>query len=163
MASGAGGAAEKSLQKGVAMGEKKIENKEDLLKVLLQGDGTGQAQGGEAQALVVTARSRPPVVTNLKTLQPLLPGGVDEELADFFRFALLGLCVGFSDRYLSPHLKAHTAIVPALLEDIRGVFDQLKAMGADYDPEVFRFNAYDYGVHKAYYLDWQLYLSKDLY
>lgn len=145
------------------MGEKKIENREDLLKVLLEGDGTGQAQEGDAQALVVAARSRPPVVTNLKTLQPLLPRGVDEKLADFHRFALMGLCVGFSDRHLSPHLPAHTAIIPPLLEEIRGVFEQLKTMGADYDAEEFRFNAYEYGVHKAYYLDWQLYLSKDMY
>ena len=55
------------------------------------------------------------------------------------------------------------AIIPPLLDDIQGVFDRLRKLNADYDPDEFRFRAYDYGIHKAYYLDWCLYLSKDCY
>ncbi|MBI4081713.1 MAG: hypothetical protein HY423_03800 [Candidatus Lambdaproteobacteria bacterium] len=96
-------------------------------------------------------------------LQPLLPPTIAPELAEFLRFALLGVCVGFSDRELSPYIAEHRAIIPLLLDDIRAVYEQLQALGTPYDRDDFRFRAYDYGIHKAYYLDWTLYMSHEPY
>jgi hypothetical protein len=75
----------------------------------------------------------------------------------------MGMVVGFGDRNLSPYVAQHTAIIPPLLEDIRSVYQQVRASGAAYSPEEFIFRAFDYGIHKAYYLDWDLYLSHDMY
>jgi len=100
----------------------------------------------------------------LDALTPMLPSDVNEdELADFLWFALLGVAVGFDDRELSPFVEAHREIIPPLLADIRSVYEQIKARGLEYDRDLFRLRAFDYGIHKAYYLDWRLYMSKDLY
>ena len=96
-------------------------------------------------------------------LARFLPAGPDEHLQDFLRFALLGVCFGFIERELSPYLPEHLAIVPPLLDEVRSVYDQISATSAEYDPEEFRYRAYDYGLHKATYLDWCLYLSHDPY
>jgi hypothetical protein len=99
----------------------------------------------------------------LRALEPLLPPPSDPELDEYFRTALMGVVVGFGDRNLSPFLPQHTAIIPPLLEDIRSVHEQVRAAGAGYSREEFTFRAFDYGIHKAYYLDWDLYLSHDMY
>jgi hypothetical protein len=137
-------------------------DKDDLLQGLLQPDDAAD-EAADAGALVTAAEAQPPVVAVMTALRPFMPDVDDEELADFFRFALLGVSVGFCERNLSPRDEAHLRIIPPLLADIRLVYDQLRKMGAEYDREEFRYRAYDYGIHKAYYLDWQLYLSKELY
>ncbi len=96
-------------------------------------------------------------------LARFMPADPDEHLQDFLRFALLGVCFGFIERDLSPFLPEHVAIVPPLLADVRSVYEQISATAAGYDPEEFRYRAYDYGLHKATYLDWQLYLSHEPY
>jgi len=99
----------------------------------------------------------------LRELERHLPPPSDAELDEYYHCALMGLVVGFGDRNLSPYLAEHTAIIAPLLEDIRSVFEQVKAAGAPYSREAFIFRAFDYGIHKAYYLDWDLYLSHDMY
>lgn len=99
----------------------------------------------------------------LRALEGHLPPPSDPELDEYYRYALMGLVVGFGDRNLSPFLPQHTAIIAPLLADIAAVFAQIKASGAPYSPEEFVFRAFDYGIHKAYYLDWDLYLSHDMY
>jgi hypothetical protein len=101
--------------------------------------------------------------TWLRELERFLPAPGERELDDYYRYALMGVVVGFEDRDLSPYLEQHTAIVPLLLKDIRVVYEQVRRSGAHYSPEEFVFRAFDYGIHKAYYLDWQLYLSQELY
>jgi hypothetical protein len=96
-------------------------------------------------------------------LAQYLPAPTDTELAEYERLALLGVSAGFVERHLSPHLAAHTAIIPPLIEEIRSVYREVKRLGMPYSAEEFRLRAFHYGVHKASYLDWQLYLSKELY
>jgi len=134
-------------------------DKEQLLQEMLQPEGTP----AESRALITRAAAEPPVVELMRELQRYIPADAGDELSDFFRFALLGVSVGFRERNLSPRDQAHLAIIPPLLDDIRSVYDRLHELGTAYDREEFRFRAYDYGIHKAYYLDWQLYLSKELY
>lgn len=99
----------------------------------------------------------------LAELERHLPPASDPELDEYYRYALMGLVVGFGDRHLSPYVAEHTAIIAPLLEDIRSVYEQVKASNAAYSREEFIFRAFDYGIHKAYYLDWDLYLSHDMY
>ena len=99
----------------------------------------------------------------LAALTPLLPAGTEAELADYQYCALMGVVVGFCDRNLSPFLENHTAIIPPLLDDIASVYAQVKDTGAAYSHENFTYRAYDYGIHKAYYLDWDLYMSHEMY
>ncbi|MBI3992392.1 MAG: hypothetical protein HY342_03890 [Candidatus Lambdaproteobacteria bacterium] len=116
----------------------------------------------EIHALVRRVNDRPDVRACFAALAGLL--GKDEEpLAEFLRLALLGVAVGFVERNLSPHLEQHRAIVPPLLDDIRGVYRKAIARHAPYDADEFRHRAYHYGVHKASYLDWDLYLSHEMY
>ena len=98
-----------------------------------------------------------------EVLKGFLPEEEDPELSEYYQFALMGLVVGFGDRHLSPFLEEHTVIIPPLLEDIQAVYTQVKTSGGDYKREDFLYRAYDYGIHKAYYLDWSLYISKDMY
>ena len=137
-------------------------DKKDLLRGVLKPEGAPGAVC-DSRALVAAQEAIPPVVVALAALRALVPSEPDEELAGYLSFAVLGVAVGFAERNLSPRDEAHLAIVPPLLEDIRSVYGQLHDLGGDYDGEEFRFRAYDYGIHKAYYLDWRLYLSKELY
>jgi hypothetical protein len=99
----------------------------------------------------------------LPAFDPFLPAEVEAPLLEYLRYAVLGLCLGFVERDLSPFHQEHLAIVAPMLADIRSVFEQLAEMRRLPDPEQFRFRCFDYGVHKAYYLDWTLYMSKECY
>ena len=119
----------------------------------------------EGNALKVQGRGphSAPIWEWVDVLRPYAPQVTDLKLASLFEYALLGVAVGFADRSLSPYLAAHQKIVPLLLDDITTVYTQLQERQANYSLEELIFRAYDYGIHKAYYLDWTLYLSRDLY
>lgn len=116
-----------------------------------------------SQHLKEKAYTRADFAQWFEALQGFLPEEEDEELSEYYQFALMGLVVGFGDRHLSPYLEEHTAIIPPLLEDIHAVYTQAKASDAEYKRQDFLYRAFDYGIHKAYYLDWSLYISKDMY
>ena len=96
-------------------------------------------------------------------LSQYLPPDVDEALGEFQYCALMGVVVGLKDRDLSPFVADHAEIIPPLMEDIRSVYDQIMASGADFSHEDFIYRAFDYGIHKAYYLDWDRYMSHEMY
>jgi len=124
---------------------------------------TAQGAIEDTRALIQRAHSLEKVREWLRVFDPLLPADAEEPLVEYLRFALLGLCLGFVERDLSPYHGEHLAIVPAMLADIRTVFEKLLAMGQPVEADVFRHRCFDYGVHKAYYLDWTLYMSKECY
>ncbi|MCZ6556484.1 MAG: hypothetical protein O7A69_01755 [SAR324 cluster bacterium] len=137
--------------------------REDFLQGVLETGQQPSSQYQNCKALVAAAEANPPVLSSLEAFSTLISPNTEEPLAEYFRFALLGVGVGFAERNLSPRDEKHLEIIPPLLEEIRAVYDHLTAAEAPYDPDEFRFKAYDYGIHKAYYLDWRLYLSKELY
>ena len=159
------------------------QNPEELLSSILAGEaqehppGAGAAPppGNAASAQAPMARPprsemllaeslrQPEMAPWLEHLSQHLPAVREPELARYFRFALLGVCAGFMERGLSPYLPEHVEIIAPLLADIQGVFDRIQSMNAAYSPEEFCQQAYAYGVHKATYLDWDLYLSKEMY
>jgi len=99
----------------------------------------------------------------LRVFGQFLPPGADAPLRDVLQFTLLGLCLGFVERGLSPFVAEHLAIVPPILEDVTAVYEQFRSQGLEIRTDEFRFRAFDYGVHKAYYLDWTLYMSRECY
>lgn len=117
----------------------------------------------ETRALLVSAKSHPPVKKAFQSMEGLLPATETQEIDEYLHLALLGVATAFVERNISPHLEIHREIIPPLLDDIQAVYRALKKTDAQYDPEEFRFRAFDYGIHKAYYLDWCLYMSKEPY
>ena len=141
-------------------------DKQELLSLILRPEPIGEAEPA-AESVAGRVQARSEVHSDfevwLRELERFLPPPSDAELDDYYRYALMGMVVGFGDRNLSPYVAQHTAIIPPLLEDIRSVYQQVRASGAAYSSEEFIFRAFDYGIHKAYYLDWDLYLSHDMY
>jgi hypothetical protein len=117
----------------------------------------------DTRALIVRAQTDLQVREWMGELARFLPREVTGELAEYLGLALLGVCSGFAERNLSPYLPQHVEIIPPLLDEIRGVYDQVLAMGTEYDRDRFRRRAFLYGVHKASYLDWRLYISHTCY
>lgn len=136
---------------------------EDVLQSILSPPAPEGPEREQTMALVRAAQQELPLLAGLEAFSSYLPAEVDPELAEYFQFALLGVSVGYRERNLSSEDEAHLEIISPLLEDIRIVFQRLQQMRAEYDPEEFRFQAYDHGINKVYYLDWRLYLSKTLY
>ncbi len=137
--------------------------KDDLLDRLLKTGEESSEANPDSGAIISSVRAKPQVVSALNAVMELVPTDVNEELEEYFQFALMGVSQGFVERNLSPFLKEHLEIIPPLLDDIRSVYEQLQIMSPHIDREEFRFRAFDYGIHKAYYLDWRLYMSKEMY
>ena len=123
----------------------------------------------EPAALVATrktvqvAQASPAIAACAVVLRKAMEQPDDQQLALFESYAILGVSAGFVERHLSPHLMQHQAIIAPMIEEIRSVYAQLIELGSPYDKEEFKLRAFHYGVHKASYLDWQLYLSKECY
>jgi hypothetical protein len=135
-----------------------------LDRLLASPAGGGPERGrGETLALMARAGSDAAVRAWLGDLARLLHRDAPPELAEYERLALLGACAGFLERTLSPYAPEHVEIIPPLLDEIRAVYGQLQALGGGYDRDEFRYRAFHYGLHKACYLDWRLYLSNTCY
>lgn len=84
-------------------------------------------------------------------------------LNEWIELALLGACVGFVERDLAPILPAHQYVYARIIGDISEVYYQIQQQGLDYDHDYMRFVLFDFGVQCIYHLDWELYLSQELY
>ena len=139
-------------------------SKEELLTSLLAQVKEAQATAEDtAKALVRKVESLPPATAAMTELVKRLPEDAPDVLREIFLYALMGVSLGFGERNLSPYLEVHLEIIEPLLEDIRAVYDQVNKTGAEVKKEEFHRQAFDFGLHKAYYLDWRLYMSKEMY
>jgi hypothetical protein len=136
-----------------------------LVGMLEVSTAAGPPAQARAETLALLARTRedPQAREWMRHLAIHLPRSAPPALGEYLGLALLGVCAGFLERSLSPFVPQHVEIVPPLLEEIRGVYDQVQALGGAYDEEEFRYRAFHYGLHKACYLDWRLYLSNTCY
>ena len=139
-----------------------VPDKDTLLQAVT-GDPGIPATRPDTSMLVRQALAQPDVRTYLEVISAPLALEPEQPLAEYLRLALIGVAATFAERNLSPYVLEHVAIIEPLLDDIRAVYAQILAQQAAYDHEEFRYRAYDYGVHKAHYLDWRLYLSKEMY
>ena len=146
-------------------------SKEDLLESLIakeaQPDRILEEEDNlpaiSTHALVTQVEGLPEARAVMEELLKLLPPGENPDLTEIFRFAFFGISMGFAERALSPYVPEHMEIIPQLLADIRAVYEQVQAAGVKVSREEFFRQAYDFGLHKAYYLDWNLYMSKEMY
>jgi hypothetical protein len=137
--------------------------RDTLLASLREPPPSAAAHNDETRALIRRLDRLERAREWLRVFEQFLPPGQEGSAREMLQYALLGLCLGFIERDLSPFVAEHLAIVPPMLEDVRSVYDQAAVQSSAIDPEEFRFRAFDYGVHKAYYLDWTLYMSKECY
>ena len=128
-------------------------DRNELFASLVEAPGMGEPREEQSQALIRRVESMEQARDWLGVFEQFLPEDAADALREYLRFALLGVCLGFVERELSPYVAEHLTIVPPLLEDIRSVYEQIQSRETDVDAEEFRFRAFDYGVHKAYYLD----------
>ena len=84
-------------------------------------------------------------------------------LAIWQQLALLGVWTGMQERKLDPARPEHQAVLPRVLEDVGGAFQQLCESGGNPGDVTVRRQVYDFGIQWAYYLDWDLYMSQELY
>lgn len=137
-------------------------HKDSLLDAIVTLDAAAPPHP-DTRDLVRSAMATKEIREVLQVLSPLLDPNDGAPLAEFLRLAVTGVAVAFVERNLSPHIEEHREIIPALLAEIRSVYEHIQSESLPYDPEEFRYRSYDYGIHKAYYLDWRLYLSKEMY
>ncbi|HEV8523958.1 MAG TPA: hypothetical protein VGQ71_05620 [Terriglobales bacterium] len=132
---------------------------------MLETHGPGAIVQAREETLALLARTRNDAQVRewMQHLAAYLPRDAPSPLDEYLRLALLGVCAGFLERTLSPYAPQHEEIIPPLMEEITAVFDQVRAMGSAYDVDEFRYRAFHYGLHKACYLDWRLYLSNTCY
>jgi hypothetical protein len=138
----------------------------DPLRGMLEASTPGGLPAqARAETLALLAHARGDVLVRqwMQDLIGHVPADVSPVLEEYLRLALLGVCAGFQERALSPYAPQHVEIIPPLLEEVRAVYDQLQALGGEYDQDEFRYRAFHYGLHKACYLDWRLYLSNTCY
>ena len=135
----------------------------ELLELVVRESGVPPAQQvaelSETLAMVQTGE----LAGWLESLMEYLDPEISGELREYHLLALKGTVRAFRDRNLSPFMPQHREIIPDMLRDITQVYTQVRASGADYSREAFGLRAFDYGIHKVYYLDWRLYLSKEMY
>src|SRR5690349_20923600 len=132
---------------------------------MLEAQAPGVVTQAREETLALLARTRNDAQARewMAHLAKHLPPDAPPPLDEYLRVALLGVCAGFLERTLSPYAPQHEEIVPPLMAEITAVFDQVRTMGGAYDPDEFRYRAFHYGLHKACYLDWRLYLSNTCY
>ena len=97
------------------------------------------------------------------TVSSALDARTDPLLRKWLKLVLLGVCTGFEERGLDPELPEHREVFSRIVKDVSGVYSQLSGMQPGKGLESLKTQIYDYGVQWAYYLDWKLYMSKELY
>ncbi len=84
-------------------------------------------------------------------------------LKAWLEILLLGACVGFSERNLNPELPAHQYIYPRMIQDVKDMYFKLKQNNADLESHELKWQVYDFGLQWVYYMDWDVYISQELY
>ncbi len=97
------------------------------------------------------------------TVSSALDTRTDPLLREWLKLVLLGVCNGFTERGLDPELPEHREVFSRIVKDVSGVYSQLRGMQPEKGLESLKSQVYDYGVQWAYYLDWKLYMSEELY
>ena len=90
-------------------------------------------------------------------------GDAPPPFAEYVEIAILGMCLAFEERGIPPDLPGHRSLLHLLVKDVSGMCRQLQQSGHSYSREDLLFRAYDYGMRRAYHLDWELYGSQTSY
>ncbi len=95
--------------------------------------------------------------------QAQVPDTVAEALRPWLQQVLLGYAWGLKERNMRREDLRHLEPIPRILEDVSGLFTQLEGHPEQQQAPELLAQVFDFGVQWAYYLDWKLYLSQELY
>ena len=97
------------------------------------------------------------------TISSALDERTDPLLRELLKLVLLGVCTGFAERGLDSEVTEHREVFSGIVKDVSEVYSQLRGVQLKKGLESLKSQVYHYGVQWAYYLDWKLYMSKELY
>ena len=86
-----------------------------------------------------------------------------EPLQDFLNLAILGVCQGFEERNLDPGLPEHREVFSHVIKDVKGLIQKIPVPSNGKELQRLKKQVFDFGTQWVYYLDWKLYMSKELY
>ncbi len=108
-------------------------------------------------------QEHPDALTLRHWAQGQVPEATSERLRPWFQQVLLGYAWGLSERHMRREDLRHVEPIPRILEDVAGLFEQLEGHPELQEAPDLLAQVFDFGVQWAYYLDWKLYLSQELY
>ena len=88
---------------------------------------------------------------------------LDLPLQDFLNLAILGVCQGFEERNLDPGLPEHREVFSHVIKDVKGLIQKIPVPSNGKELQSLKKQVFDFGTQWVYYLDWKLYMSKELY
>ena len=88
---------------------------------------------------------------------------LDQPLQEFLNLAILGVCQGFEERNLDPGLPKHREVFSHVIKDVKGLIQKIPVPSNVKELQRLKKQVFDFGTQWVYYLDWKLYMSKELY
>ncbi|MGA1599712.1 MAG: hypothetical protein ACO4AU_11725 [bacterium] len=119
-----------------------------------------QSVSGPTKDLELRIREHPRAQEIRSWVEEHLPRG-EESISRWSRYVLAGYASGLLERRMRLDDARHLEPIERILEDVRGLHAQLSASQLN-EPALWA-QVFDFGIQWAYYLDWRLYLSQDLY
>ena len=88
---------------------------------------------------------------------------LDQPLQEFLTLAILGVCQGFEERNLDLRLSEHREVFSHVIKDVKGLIQKIPVPSNVKELQRLKKQVFDFGTQWVYYLDWKLYMSKELY
>ena len=88
---------------------------------------------------------------------------LEQPLQEFLALAILGVCQGFEERNLDPGLPKHREVFSHVIKDVKGLVQKISVPSNGKELQRLKKQVFDFGTQWVYYLDWKLYMSKELY
>ena len=88
---------------------------------------------------------------------------LDQPLQEFLNLAILVVCQGFEERNLDPGLPEHREVFSHIIKDVKGLIQKILVPSNGKELQRLKRQVFDFGTQWVYYLDWKLYMSKELY
>ena len=84
-------------------------------------------------------------------------------ISPFLNLAILRVCQGFEERNLDPGLPEHREVFSHVIKDVKGLIQKIPVPSNGKELQSLKKQVFDFGTQWVYYLDWKLYMSKELY
>ena len=88
---------------------------------------------------------------------------LEQPLQEFLTLSILGVCQGFEERNLDPGLPELREVFSHVIKDVKGLIQKIPVPSNDEELQSLKKQVFDFGTQWVYYLDWKLYMSKELY
>ena len=88
---------------------------------------------------------------------------LEQPLQEFLNLAILGVCQGFKERNLDHGLPEHRKVFSHVIKDVKCLIKKITVPSNGKELQSLKKQVFDFGTQWVYYLDWKLYMSKELY